>query len=428
VSHLAQSVGSPELPAAEIGEGLPAVMSGRCAIDTVEVVRVERLLRETPLEDLRKLFSARELSDCGEGPGRAASLAARFAAKEACLKLFPRETALGTIQAQDFAVERNSYGAPEVVCSDAGAAVLGRYRLARIAVSLTHDRTRASAVALAEPAVTPVPAIGKLLYRVLPFRRAVILSNLRRVFGDTAPEAEITRLAQAHYAHLWRVIVEFFSFPWQSTASRTAAVRVENPDVLRTAAAQGRGVLVLTGHFGSFEVAIAGAIPQYQEIQGRLHLMRRRFKPRWLEQWMIRRALRSGIRSLPKRGSLDRILQCLEAGDVVVFPFDQHADKKDGIRVELFGHATGTFRSLAILARATGAPVVPAAAWREAPGRHVLRFEPPLPWIECEDYDEEIRRNTRGYNAALERLILRHPEQWWWAHRRWRAVEQPRAA
>jgi KDO2-lipid IV(A) lauroyltransferase len=425
VSHLAQSVDSPGLSAAEIGEGLPAVMSGRCAIDTVEVARIERLLRETPADDLRKLFSERELSDCGAGPGRAASLAARFAAKEACLKLFPRETALGTIQAQDFAVERNSYGAPEVVCRPAGAAVLGRHRLARIAVSLTHDRTRASAVALAEPAITPVPLIGKILYRVLPFRRGVILGNLRRVFGETASEAEITRLAQAHYAHLGRVILEFFTFSWQSAARRTAAVRVENADVLRAAAARGRGVLVLTGHFGSFEVAIAGGIAQYAEIQGRLHLMRRRFKPRWLEQWMIRRALRAGIRSLPKRGSLESILERLEAGDVVVFPFDQHAHKKDGVRVEFFGHPAGTFRSLAILARATGAPVVPAAAWREAPGRHVLRFEEALAWIECEDYDEEIRRNTREYNAALERLILRHPEQWWWAHRRWRGAEQP---
>jgi KDO2-lipid IV(A) lauroyltransferase len=50
----------------------------------------------------------------------------------------------------------------------------------------------------------------------------------------------------------------------------------------------------------------------------------------------------------------------------------------------------------------------------------VLRFEEPLRTIECEDVDEGIRRNTRAYNAALERLILRHPEQWWWVHRRWK--------
>jgi hypothetical protein len=49
---------------------------------------------------------------------------------------------------------------------------------------------------------------------------------------------------------------------------------------------------------------------------------------------------------------------------------------------------------------------------------HLLRFEEALPYIECADPNETIRRNTRAYNAALERFILQHPEQWFWAHRR----------
>jgi lauroyl/myristoyl acyltransferase len=111
----------------------------------------------------------------------------------------------------------------------------------------------------------------------------------------------------------------------------------------------------------------------------------------------------------------------LAAGDIILFPFDQHAAGRDGIEVDFFGHPAGTFRSLALIARATGAPVVPASTWREPDGRHVLRFEEALTTIECEDYDEETRRNTRAYNAVLERLILRHPEQWWWMHRRWKS-------
>jgi KDO2-lipid IV(A) lauroyltransferase len=88
--------------------------------------------------------------------------------------------------------------------------------------------------------------------------------------------------------------------------------------------------------------------------------------------------------------------------------------------LEFFGHPAGTFRSLAIIALATGAPVVPAASWREPDGCHVLRFEEALSLIECDDADEAIRRNTRAYNAVLERLVLRHPEQWFWVHRRWK--------
>ena len=88
--------------------------------------------------------------------------------------------------------------------------------------------------------------------------------------------------------------------------------------------------------------------------------------------------------------------------------------------VDFFGRPAGTFRSLALIALTTGTPVVPAATWRESNGCHVLRFEDSLPLIQCDDVGEAIRANTRAYNAALERLVLRHPEQWFWIHRRWK--------
>jgi phosphopantetheine--protein transferase-like protein len=199
--------------------------ASRCGIDTVEIARVERLLRETPEEDIAKIFSRSELDECA-GTGRAASLAARFAAKEACLKLFPRETALGTIVAEDFSVARDPYGAPRVVCGAAAQTVLGRNRIRDISVSLSHDRTSATAVALAHPMAADAPWLGRVLYRLLPLRRKVILENLRRVFGDATPAAEIEALAKAHYAHMGRLLWEFLRFPWLSAQRRREMVRV----------------------------------------------------------------------------------------------------------------------------------------------------------------------------------------------------------
>src|SRR5438067_12281167 len=126
----------------------------RCGIDSVEIARIGRMLAETPGEELAKIFSSQELADSGNGPGRAASLAARYAAKEACVKLFPRELALGQIEPAQFAVGRDAYGAPQILCGEKAQALLDRHRMSGIAVSLTHDRGSASAVALALPATT----------------------------------------------------------------------------------------------------------------------------------------------------------------------------------------------------------------------------------------------------------------------------------
>ena len=391
-----------------------------CGLDTVELARMESLLRDRTPAELADLFTARELEDAGIGPGRTASLAARFAAKEACAKLFSRETALGVIQPVDFSIGRDAYGEPRVQVSPKAQAVLDRHRIADLRVSLTHTETMASAIVWADPRETDVPWFGKWLYHLLPYRRAVVLSNLRRVFGDVLPEVEIRRLAQAYYAHYVRFLIEFVRLPFLSARQRTAWIRIENVESPLRAHAQGKGILLLTGHFGNFEVSTVAGITQFPQYHGQFHFVRRPLRPRVLNRLVTWRFRRAGFGTLPKRGSLDAIIEALTRGAVVVYAFDQHAGKKDGVTVDFFGHPCGTFKSVALLALTTGAPVIPAYSWREADGTHVLRFEDPLPLIDCEDAGEAIRRNTRAYNAALERMLLRHPEQWIWMHRRWK--------
>jgi holo-[acyl-carrier-protein] synthase len=399
-----------------------------CGLDTVELARVERLLRDQSPAELGRLFSAREVADAGTGAGRLASLAARFAAKEACCKLFPRETALGLITPADFAVERDDYGAPRVRASAGAQAVLDRRRLAGVRVSLTHTDTAASAIAWADPRPTEVPWFGKLLYHCLPFRRKVVLDNLRRVFGDVLGERDLRRLAQSYCAHFARFLFEFVRLPFMSAARRQAWVRVENKESPIRAHAQGKGLLLLTGHFGNWEVATVAGLSQFPQYRDLFHFVRRPLKPRWFNDLITRRFRRSGFGTLGKRGSLESILDLLANGAILVYVLDQHAGGGEGVVVDFLGHPASTFKSLAILALNTGAPVIPAACWREPDGSHVLRFEEPLPLLECEDIGEAIRLNTRSYNAALELMLLRHPEQWIWMHRRWKVNPSPQPA
>jgi len=278
-----------------------------------------------------------------------------------------------------------------------------------------------------EPAVSAwiradahVPLAGRLVYHLLPIRRRTILANLRRVFGAELPEAAIRRLAMAHYAHLARSLVEIAQDGWRSPAARAARVRVENVDACLRAHQRGKGVLIVAAHLGNWEIATTGGLAQFAQYRGQFHVLRRPLVPSALDRFVTRRFRRAGLGVLPKKGALEQLLVRLAAGDAVIFLLDQYAAGRDGVEVEFLGTPTGTFRSLAIIARTTGAPVVPVATWRAADGAHVLRFEEALPFLECPDPNEAIRCNTRAYNAALERAILAHPEQWFWAHRRWK--------
>lgn len=397
----------------------------RSSLDTIELSRMETLLPESTSDQLRQIFTDRELVECGQGPDRLKNAADRFTAKEACRKLFHRESALGVVTAIDFEIRLNATGSGRVEPSVAARTVLDRHRIADIRVSVTRSGTTVSAQALADSKQTEVPWFGKLIYYTLPWRRGIVMANLARVFGDVLPEHEMRRIAQAYYAHIARSFMDFVRLRLMSPERKKQWVRVENAESPIRAHNQGRGLLLLTGHMGNWEVATVVGIGQFPQYRNIFHFVRRPLKPKWLNDLITRRFQRSGFGSIAKRGSLDTILELLKAGSIVGFVFDQHAGKGDGIPVDFFGHPAGTFKSLALIALDTGAPVIPASCWREPDGSHVLRFEEPLPLIECEDVGDAIRQNTRAYNAVLERMLLRHPEQWIWMHRRWKVSEKP---
>lgn len=269
----------------------------------------------------------------------------------------------------------------------------------------------------------PIPWFGRWFYHLFPYRRGVVLGNMRRVFGERLPPAEYVHLAQAYYAHYLRFLVEFFKLPLMSAERRKKFIRVENMESPLAAHKQGKGLILLTGHFGNWEVSTVAGIQQFPQFKGLFHFVRRPLKPEILNRYVTRRFQKAGFGTIAKRGSLDQILDLLASGAVVVYVFDQHAGGKDGVPVDFFGAPAGTFKSPALIAMASGAPVIPATSWRAPDGSHVLRFEDPIPVVQTDHPGEDIKTNTRAFNAALEKLLLRHPEQWIWMHKRWKVAK-----
>lgn len=269
---------------------------------------------------------------------------------------------------------------------------------------------------------TKISMIGRFIYYCLPYRRHVVMRNIDQVFADKLSRPQKKDLAKAFYSHLVLSLKETVQLRFLSEKALCDRVTVRGHQYLLDIAEQGAGVLILTGHFGSWEFAPLGGILNFKQFKGHFHFIRRTLGNKTIEKILFKRYFQAGLQVIAKQDALHRVKDALDQNHAVVFVLDQHAsvNNRDGVAVEFFGKPAGTYRSLASISRHTNVPVVPAAGYRLPNGDHVLEFFPPIPWQEYPTTQESIYRNTLAYNQALEKMILAHPEQWMWLHKRWK--------
>ncbi|WP_298621840.1 lysophospholipid acyltransferase family protein [uncultured Legionella sp.] len=266
-----------------------------------------------------------------------------------------------------------------------------------------------------------VSVAGRMFYHLFPLRKQIVLDNIERVFKDRVNGKEKARLAKAFYSHFALTVKELIAMSWISPKRLESLIDIRGKEHLLDAVNQGRGCLMLTGHLGNWELGLLGIAYHLMPLVGPVCVIRRPIKQKWLERKVFQRMQRWGIKRIDKSGAILKVHRALKAKETIIFTIDQHAQikKNEGLAVDFFGSKAGTYKSLALIAGSSKAPVVPAVIYREN-HKHILEFLPALAWADGEEHEDSIYLNTLRYNQILEQMILQHPEQWWWAHRRWK--------
>ena len=254
--------------------------------------------------------------------------------------------------------------------------------------------------------------IGDLLWWLLPGRRRRALDNIRLSIGREMTPREIERLGRGSFQHVGMNLIEACRYFLRPTEVMLSQVHVEGVEHLRSAAARGRGVLVLTAHYGNWELLAAA-----HGLSGLpLSIVIRPLDHPVLDELAARFRRRSGAELIVKRQAVREVLQALRRGRMVGILLDQNATRAEGVFVPFFGVEASTSKGLAVLALRTDAPVVPVFLRRTADGRHCMDVSPPL----MPPSDGDVLAYTATFNRAIEGAIRRAPEQWLWMHARWR--------
>jgi KDO2-lipid IV(A) lauroyltransferase len=289
------------------------------------------------------------------------------------------------------------------------------YVLVRIVVCVLQALSHATARRVAT-------GLAWLLYRVDRRHRLVADDNLRQAFPGRWTDAERDRLVRSVYGHFCGLLIDIVHTPRRLNPHNWRRhVELGDARLMVDRLLSGRPLLLVTGHFGNWEIGgyVLGL------LGFRTYAIARPLDNRYLDDFLRRFRERTGQGILAKHGDFDKMTAILRGSGVLATLGDQDAGQR-GLFVDFFGRPASTHKAVALLALEHRVPMLVIGVRKVGePIRYHVEVEDHILPEEYEGRPDAVRAMTERFTAALERVVRRSPEQYFWLHRRWK--HQPQA-
>jgi len=270
---------------------------------------------------------------------------------------------------------------------------------------------------LPRPAARSLGAwLGAFAFHTLPRLRSVGRRNLEFALpleSIAARESILRRL----YRNLGWQLAEFCQMPRYTRTHAASIARYSGLEHYLAASELGRGVLIVTGHLGAWELSSF-----YHSLMGHpMNMVIRRLDNVRVDALVNSIRCMHGNKVLHKDDFARGLLGAMRNGETVGILMDTNMTPPQGVFVDFFGRPACTASGLARVALKTNAAVLPGfMLWEEAEKKYVLHFGPQLELIRSGDDEQDISVNTALFTRVIEDYIRRYPDQWLWVHRRWK--------
>lgn len=261
-------------------------------------------------------------------------------------------------------------------------------------------------------------AIGWLLYTFDRPHRRIGMLNLSFAFPNK-PIAERQAILRESMLNLGRLLAEFCHLHTLTKENIEDRVRLTDPEQWRMLVSKGKdtGALILTGHFGNWELFAYG-----HALYGfPVHIIHRRLRNPLIDDLIVRERERCGNTVIRKTTAGIEVFRAIRQKSFVVAAVDQNASGRMGVFVPFFSRLASTSSGLAGLSLASNVPVIPAVLVREQGSwRHRIEILPLVEPVRTGNQEADLRETTAKFTAIFQQLIEKYPDHWLWIHKRWK--------
>jgi Kdo2-lipid IVA lauroyltransferase/acyltransferase len=256
--------------------------------------------------------------------------------------------------------------------------------------------------------------LGRALHRFSKKHRQTAQNNLKLAYPEM-PEKEREDLARRVFEHFGMVATDFMRTKTRTDEEVAENMVVEGREIVEEALEEGKGILVVTAHFGNWE-----RFAQYARCQGKeVFAVARDANDAHVQASVLELRELTGLTVISRGSAAKTMISLLRENRIVALLPDQNCSESF---VPFYGLPTGTVLGPATISMRTGAPLIPAFCARTGPGKYMTYIFPRLE--PKEGIEDPILALTHSMNDAIEKIVRMYPEQWLWFHDRWKSARR----
>lgn len=269
--------------------------------------------------------------------------------------------------------------------------------------------------------------VGKMGVFLIPKRHKIAIENIRQALpfmakteGWNSALQTPEEIANVMFSHLGMSLVETCRLYHGRGADIIDQIEVRGEEHLEAAITRGKGVLILTGHCGNWELA---ALALARHFNSPMSVVARRQNNPWLNRMVEKMRLNYDNLIIYKDNAFRRMLAVIRKNGIIGLLVDQAVYPDEGALINFLGRKAWASKAPVLLARKSGATVLPAFIHREA-DRHIIDIYPEISFS-GDSSEEGMAADVQKYSNAIAHFIARYPFDWYWVHRRWKRAGEP---
>ena len=258
--------------------------------------------------------------------------------------------------------------------------------------------------------------LGSVAYYVDVRHRRIVNRNLQFIYSGW-PRDKIKKTARHVFQHLATTALEVLQISFFTREDILSRTHIEGDEILRDAIKSQKGIIFITAHIGNWEI-----MPLYTTCRygHQVTSIARKLSSATFDRWIYQMRTRFGSIILDKKNALPKMVRVLKKGGALGILIDQETIRSEGIEAYFFGKKIMATPGAALLARRYDCVVLPAYCVRDPEGLLVFRVKKPLVLQQTDDSQADLRVNTQRMITSIENMIKGYPDQWLWAHKRWK--------